>query len=121
MPQVLIIDDEKLIRWSLKHILGEEGFEVDSAATREEAIALLRSNPYSLIIADMEACGEPEDAFFADILSGHHGAKLIVLTALSRDYVERTLGDGLAYLIMEKPFDAREIKAAAKKALGLAS
>ena len=37
--RVLIVDDEKLITWSLAAMLRKEGYEIDTAASGNEALA----------------------------------------------------------------------------------
>ena len=69
MPRVLVLDDEKLIRWSLKQLLSEEGYEVDTAATADEALRLAETRNYALIITDLEICGEQAKAFYGRMLS----------------------------------------------------
>jgi DNA-binding response OmpR family regulator len=120
MPRILVFDDEKLIRWSLKQILSQEGYEVDTAATTEEALKLSRSNPYGLIFADLEICGDQAKAFYEQLLAGQEMARIIVLTALAKEKAEKTLGDFRTFLILEKPFVSENIKAVAQKALSLA-
>lgn len=120
MPRVLILDDEKLIRWSLKQILTQEGYEVDSAANTEEALKLADAMLYSLIIADLEICGEQVKAFYSQMLSKQEGAHVIILTALPKDQAEQTLGDFRASLILEKPFASEDIKSAARVVLNAA-
>jgi len=117
MPKILVLDDEKLIRWSLKQILSQEGYEVDTAATTDEALRLSRSKPYALIFADLEVCGDQAGTFYARLLTGQKRATIIVLTALTKEQAEQRLGDFKPDLILEKPFVAENIKAAAQKAL----
>ncbi len=51
-PSVLIVDDEELIRETLKLDMLDQGYAVDLAATGEEAVAMLEKE-YDLIIADL--------------------------------------------------------------------
>jgi DNA-binding response OmpR family regulator len=118
-PRILILDDEKLIRWSLNQIFRQEGFEVDSAATADEAMSLARTKSYGLILADLEVCGDKARTFFQTLVRDQGGAKVIIITALPVDQAERQLGDFKAHRIMEKPFASEEIREAVKAALGL--
>ena len=116
-PRILILDDEKLIRWSLNQIFLQEGYEVDAAATVEEAARLAQSARYALILADLEVCGDQAKACFSEFARVQAGAKIIILTAVPGDLAEQRLGGFKAERILEKPFDSEEIRAAVKAAL----
>jgi DNA-binding response OmpR family regulator len=117
MARILVLDDEKLIRWSLHHILKQDGYEVDVAATPDEAGRLAKSNTYQLILADLEVCNDQAKPFFAGLSDDQAQAKVIIITALSEDQVEKQLGDFRAYRIVEKPFASEQIRALVKDAL----
>ncbi len=52
--RILIADDEKPIRDSLKMILDEEGYKTDTAADGEEALKKLNENNYEIVITDIK-------------------------------------------------------------------
>jgi DNA-binding NtrC family response regulator len=54
MPSVLIIDDEKNIRLTLREILEFEGFEVDEAADGTAGLELLSAKKYDLALCDIK-------------------------------------------------------------------
>ena len=116
-PRILVLDDEKLIRWSLNQIFRQEGFDVDLASSVDEALRFARTHSYGLILADLEVCGEQAGAFFPALTGQQLGAKVIIMTALTSDLAELQLGDFKAYRIIEKPFVSEEIRAAVKAAL----
>jgi DNA-binding response OmpR family regulator len=118
MLRVLVLDDEKLIRWSLEKILSQEGYSVDTAATTEDALKLAEKTEYALIISDLEICGDQAKSIFSNMLSKQPQARIITLTALPRDQVERTLGGITTHSIIEKPFTSEEIKAVVNEAIG---
>jgi DNA-binding response OmpR family regulator len=118
-PRILVLDDEKLIRWSLNQIFRQEGFDVDAAATTDEAISLAQKNSYGLILADLEVCGDKARTFFPALVRDQAGAKVIIITALPADQAERQLGEFKAHRIMEKPFASEAIREAVKAALRL--
>jgi DNA-binding response OmpR family regulator len=117
-PRILILDDEKLIRWSLDHILRQEGFDVDSAETTDEAMRFARTNSYGLVLADLEICGDRAWVFLPELLCDQREAKVIIITALPVDQAELQLGDFKAHRIMEKPLVSEEIRAVVKDAVG---
>ncbi len=116
--RILVLDDEKLIRWSLDQIFQQEGYAVDAAGTVEEASRLAGSNAYGLILADLEVCGDGAAAFFSGLAAGQKDVKVIVITALPPDQAEAKLGDFKAHRIMEKPFASAQIREAVRDVLG---
>jgi len=52
--KILVVDDELSIRESLKVWLRQDGFEVDSAADGNEALALTKENHYNVMLIDVK-------------------------------------------------------------------
>ena len=52
--RLLVVDDERLMRMSLRMVLGEEGYQVDTAKNVSEAQNLLDQYPYQVLITDLE-------------------------------------------------------------------
>ena len=118
MVRILILDDEKLIRWSLDKILVQDGYSVDTAATTGEALALAGKAEYALIITDLEICGDQARSFFAEMISKQPNARVITLTALARDDAERMLEGLTTHAIIEKPFTSQAIRSVVDAAIG---
>ena len=53
MSQILIIDDERSIRKTLKEILSFEGYEVEEARDGEEGIHMAMKKPFDAILCDV--------------------------------------------------------------------
>ena len=54
MAKILVVDDDQVIRETLKQSLHEDGYEVDLASHGGNALSLLRkSSTYDLIITDL--------------------------------------------------------------------
>src|SRR5262249_34241400 len=51
---VLVVDDEKNIRRTLRMVLEGEGYEVVEAATADEAASLLGHNRFDLVLLDVK-------------------------------------------------------------------
>ncbi len=51
--RILIVDDEKLVRWSLVEDLGKEGYQADAAADGAEAIAKCEAELYDIVLLDI--------------------------------------------------------------------
>lgn len=54
MSKILIIDDEKVIRSTLREILEYEKFEVSEAKDGEEGLAKLREEDFDLVLCDVK-------------------------------------------------------------------
>ena len=54
MSKVLIVDDERSIRHTLRDILEFEKYEVDEASDGLEALVKIKQNPYDVIILDIK-------------------------------------------------------------------
>lgn len=118
MPCVLILDDEKLIRWSLERLLSQDGYQVDTAATTEDALKLAETKVYDLIITDLEICGDQAKPFFTAMRAKQPKTCVVTLTAMAKDQAERVLGDIKTHAIIEKPFTSEDIKAVVHGAIG---
>ena len=54
MPEILIIDDERAIRSTLKEILAYEKFDVDEAVDGAEGVKKAETGDYDLILCDIK-------------------------------------------------------------------
>jgi len=55
--KVLIVDDESSLRRVLRVSLAARGFEVEEVSTGEEALALLATDQFELVLLDIEMPG----------------------------------------------------------------
>ncbi len=51
--KILVVDDEESIRFTFNIFLSDDGYEVGTAASYDEAIALIQKTDYDLIFADI--------------------------------------------------------------------
>ena len=70
MTMILLVDDDKSVTASLALLLKQAGHASRSAATPDEAIAILRQDPCDLVIQDMN---------FTRRTSGEEGLALLRL------------------------------------------
>ncbi len=54
MPKILIIDDEKSIRKTLREILEYEKYQVDEATEGMEGLALIQKEKYDVVLCDIK-------------------------------------------------------------------
>ena len=53
-PTVLVVDDSLSMRKSLSQLVADAGFQVETARDGVEAMTMIRNNPPSLVLSDME-------------------------------------------------------------------
>ena len=52
-PRILIVDDEPNIRQGLAEALDDQGYEIEQAASGEDALELVRLKPFHLVLVDL--------------------------------------------------------------------
>jgi len=53
-PHILIMEDEEVVAKGLEMVLTEEGYDVDLAFSREEALETFAAEKYDLLVADLK-------------------------------------------------------------------
>jgi two-component system cell cycle sensor histidine kinase/response regulator CckA len=110
-PRILIVDDEPLNRRLLEVMLAPEGFRLQTAATGEEALAIVARQPPDLILLDVLMPGM--DGYqVADRIKGNLATQNIPLIMISDldDRSARMLGLGAgAEEFLSKPVDRAEL------------
>jgi AmiR/NasT family two-component response regulator len=116
--QVVIAEDEAIIRLDLKETLEEEGYEVVAETSRgDEAVALVREHQPDLAILDIKMPGMDGLQAAREIAGEGHAAVLILTAFSQRDLIEQARDAGvLSYLV--KPFQRTELIPAIEIALG---
>jgi DNA-binding NtrC family response regulator len=115
--RILIIEDEQLIRWSLRQKLEECGYEVDEAETGAEGLTQFESEVYDLIMLDYKLPDMTGLDILRQVRESDTDVVIIMMTAYStiESAVEAMkLG---AYDYVTKPFDMTELLHNVSKAL----
>jgi len=116
-PRALIVDDEAPARAELRYLLEELGQVqvVGEAANGEEALLLLRSLPYDLVLLDIRMPGGSGLDVAAALRDLPYPPKVIFTTAYPDHAVEAFDLAAADYLV--KPFDAERLRRALERAL----
>ncbi|MFC7405843.1 LytR/AlgR family response regulator transcription factor [Georgenia alba] len=116
-PRALIVDDEAPAREELRYLLEEIGQVqvVGEATNGEEALLLLRSLDYDLVLLDVRMPGGSGLEVAAALRDLPHRPKVIFTTAYPDHAVEAFDLAAADYLV--KPFDADRLRRAVDRAL----
>jgi two-component system response regulator PilR (NtrC family) len=115
--KIMVIDDEESMCKFMQIMLKKEGYEVTTSQSSQEALNILKTRNYDLVIADLMMPGLNGLELLSRVKSLDPEASFIVMTAYaSVDTAIEALKNG-AYDYLTKPFKVDEIKIAIKKAL----
>ena len=103
--RILVVDDELIVRDSLKEWLEEEGFTVDMAESGPEALGRLAEKPYHLMLTDIKMPGMDGVEVLEKAKEEFPDLTVVMMTAYAtvETAVEAMKIGALDYLV--KPFD----------------
>jgi DNA-binding NtrC family response regulator len=109
MANILIVDDEKNLRWSLRIALEEQGHTVDEVASGEECLALLAESPRDLVFLDVRLPGRDGMEVLREIRRRHADSIVVMMSAFGEaDSVSDAMRMG-AYYFLPKPFELQKV------------
>jgi two-component system response regulator AtoC len=115
-PQILVVDDEPNLLRVVAAMLQREHYEVHTAASGAEAIAVLAEHHIDVVITDLKMPGVDGMAVLAHARAEHAGVPVILITAHGTvDTAASALKSG-AFDYVTKPFDRDELLAVVAKA-----
>jgi two-component system response regulator AtoC len=107
--KILIVDDEKLVRWSLAQKCAEYGFQGVQAENAEEALRLAQSESPDVILLDVHLPDQSGIEVLERLKQSGDAATIIMMTADPRlEEVKAALRLG-AYDFISKPIQFEEL------------
>jgi len=115
--RVLIVEDEGPVRALLHDYLQSRGFEVQGAASGEEALALLSGEHFDLVLSDLRMPGINGMDLLSEIRRRHSGVGVVMLTGCEDVSlaVSAMKAGALDYVL--KPFRLENVEASVRRAL----
>ncbi|MEI7850555.1 MAG: response regulator [Kiritimatiellales bacterium] len=104
MPRILIVDDAPSFLLMLSTLLVDRGYEVTSATNGEEALRILQTEPFDLMISDINM--EPINGLelLRKAKESYAKMKVILLTAYETHYSFGEAERAGAFAYLPKPF-----------------
>lgn len=109
-PLVLVVDDEPQIRRFLRHSLAAAGYDVEQAATGQDALRLIEARDPALIVLDL-GLPDIDGKLVIGAVRQRCETPIIVLSARERETEKVAALDLGANDYVEKPFGIRELLA----------
>ena len=119
MPKrkILVVDDEKLVRWSLTQKCAEYGYQSVEAGTAQEALRLMHSESPDALLLDLHLPDMSGIELLEKIKQGGEMPSVIMMTAAPQlDDVKTALRKG-AYDFVSKPINFEELEVTLQNAL----
>ncbi|MBI4574791.1 MAG: sigma-54-dependent Fis family transcriptional regulator [Planctomycetes bacterium] len=117
MERILVVEDERLVRWSLEQRLREEGYEVALAEDARGVEPVLEQESVDLVLLDMRLPDADGLSVMRRVLERQPAAMVIIMTAYSTvETAVEAMRLG-AYDYIHKPFDMDEMVLTVRKAL----
>ncbi len=115
--RILVVDDEKLIRWSVAERLQRGGYEVLSAESGEQALEMVGATPPDLMLLDVRLPGIDGVQTLQRALALHPDVAVLMMSAHSTvDIAVEAMKHG-AIDFLVKPFPFQQLDEAVERAL----
>jgi len=112
MARILIIDDEKLTRFSIGHVLKSAGHEVTEAEDGNQGIVLQREQLFDLVVTDILSPEKDGIQTIKDLRSEYPFLPIIAISGGGRITSQEYLDDAKEFGaddVLAKPVTAYEI------------
>jgi two-component system response regulator AtoC len=118
MPKtILIIDDEKTIRWSLSEALSESNYDVVDAETAEKGVKLFKEKSPDLVLLDMKLPDGNGIGVLREIKGDDPLVPVIMMTAYGEVETAVEAMKGGAYDFILKPYSLEKLRVTIANAL----
>jgi ATP-dependent Lon protease len=108
-PQILVVDDEEIVRRNLTHVLTSENYSVETARDGREAMAALEKKDFDVVLSDIKMEKMDGMALLRHVKARSPETQVILMTgyATINDAVEIMKKGAFSYIA--KPFNIDEV------------
>lgn len=115
---VLIVDDEEIIRYMCSSSLSEAGHSTTAVEDGRSALAELEKSRFDAVLLDMAFVGPPMGRELYDMIVKRHpyllGRIIIITGMLKEEAIQRFRSEGVR--VLEKPFELDDMLCAVEEA-----
>jgi ATP-dependent Lon protease len=115
--RIMVVDDEKMTRMNLDHVLTKDGYEVFTAATGIEALKLLEKGSFDVIVTDLKMERVDGLAVLEKAKSKDPGTEVIMITGYATVPTAVEAMQKGSYQFLAKPLKLVEVRSTIENAL----
>jgi len=115
--RVLIVDDESAMRLALKALLSKEGYQVETAASGEEAVGRITAGSFHVVITDLSMRGLTGMDVLAHARRVDPEIAVLMITAYGSEKVAVQAMKIGAVDYLPKPFDNDEVRMVVRRVM----
>jgi DNA-binding response OmpR family regulator len=116
--KILVVDDEKNIRVLFRDELEDAGYEVDVAASGQEALEKIDASVPDLLVLDIRMPDMTGIEVLEKVRETHQDLPVIMCTAVQGLKDDFTIWDAEVLAYLTKPVDLDELREKVREALG---
>lgn len=116
MAEILVVDDDDVIRGTLCELLGSD-YQCQEASTAEEALRKLKSQTFDVVLTDISMPGLSGSELLTRVLDLYPGMPVIIVSGLSdQEQAQRLISRG-AFDYLLKPFRLEVVEESVRRAM----
>src|SRR5215467_9891179 len=108
--RILVVEDEENLNWSIVNSLRKDGYFVQGVMNGAEAIRILWSGEFDVVISDLKMPGADGFELLQWIRTHRAKTRLIMVTAFGSASTRNQALEGGVVSYLEKPFDLHTLK-----------
>ncbi|MDA3816607.1 MAG: sigma-54 dependent transcriptional regulator [Prolixibacteraceae bacterium] len=121
MPKILVVDDERAIRNTLKDILEYEKYDVELAENADKALEIIKGNEFDVILCDIKMPDMDGIELLPRLIEVHPDTSVVMISGHGNiDTAVEAIKKG-AYDFIEKPLDLNRLLITIRNAMDKSS
>jgi two-component system response regulator AtoC len=114
--RILVVDDDEVTRKLLREVLEKEGYDIQLAPSGEEAVRLLKKEPFPIVLSDIRMLELDGISLLREVKKAQPQASVILMTGFgSMEGAIEAIQEG-AFDYVSKPFKMIDLKAVVGRA-----
>lgn len=118
--RILIVDDDAEVLWLFSKFLERRDREIETASSGKQALERVRAGPFDLILLDLKMPDMDGTETLREIRKIDPEVPVYIVTAFQaewEDRLRRVSEDGIAFELLRKPIERRELLLAVESVL----